>query len=283
MAVGQIGANGISPYAYTHSGTQKTEKSNKAKTGQADTSEKAGAIDATDQDDARVYTGGRTIGRPTLSKTAAAYYEKLKAKYGDMDFILVSEDQKEAAKANAASYGNSSKTVVLINEDKVERMASDEKYASKIEGQIASAKKQLPDLKNALVSAGVKVRGFGINVLDNGASSFLATVSKSMKSQAKQQAERLAEKKADKKAAAKKAEKKKAEKRAEEKRAEEASDDTDVKDTDEAADGEETITFSSDSIEDLVRQITDYQFNTLSDSVRTDAEKRIGQSVDYSA
>lgn len=36
-----------------------------------------------------------------------------------MNFILVSEDQKENAKANAAGYANSNNMVVLIDEDKL--------------------------------------------------------------------------------------------------------------------------------------------------------------------
>ena len=69
---------------------------------------------------------GKTIGSPKLSKKAADYYESLKKKYSNMDFILVSEDKKEQAKAQASSYANASKMVVLIDEDKVERMAEDE-------------------------------------------------------------------------------------------------------------------------------------------------------------
>ncbi len=56
-----------------------------------------------------------------------------------MNFILVSEDQKENAKANAAGYANSNNMVVLIDEDKIERMASDENYRKQYEGIIANA------------------------------------------------------------------------------------------------------------------------------------------------
>ena len=44
---------------------------------------------------------GKTIGDPKLSKEAQKYYEKLKKKYGNYDFILVSKDQKANAQANA--------------------------------------------------------------------------------------------------------------------------------------------------------------------------------------
>ena len=39
---------------------------------------------------------GKTIGSPKLSKKAADYYESLKKKYSNMDFILVSEDKEGA-------------------------------------------------------------------------------------------------------------------------------------------------------------------------------------------
>ena len=41
---------------------------------------------------------GRTIGQPELSEKAAKYYEQLKKRYGNYDFILVSRDQKENEK-----------------------------------------------------------------------------------------------------------------------------------------------------------------------------------------
>lgn len=53
-----------------------------------------------------------------------------------MDFILVSKDQKANAQANAASYANAGKMVVLIDEEKVERMAADENYRKQYEGII---------------------------------------------------------------------------------------------------------------------------------------------------
>lgn len=61
---------------------------------------------------------GKTVGEPKLSEEGKKYYEELKKKYGNYDFVLVSSDQKENAKANASKYANSFKTVVLIDEEK---------------------------------------------------------------------------------------------------------------------------------------------------------------------
>lgn len=96
----------------------------KEKTDGNASSEKTGKANKADKTDRTGKTGtvtGRTIGNPKLSEKAAKYYEELKRKYSNMDFILVSEDQKEKARAQAGSYANASKMVVLIDEDKIER------------------------------------------------------------------------------------------------------------------------------------------------------------------
>ena len=79
---------------------------------------------------------GKTIGQPKLSDKAAKYYEELKKKFSNMDFILVSADQKEAAKAQAGSFANPYKTVVLVDEEKIEKMAEDEVFRAQYEGII---------------------------------------------------------------------------------------------------------------------------------------------------
>lgn len=53
----------------------------------------------------------------------------MKSKFGNMDFILVSKDMKEQAKAMASSFANPNKMVVLIDEEKLERMATDEAFS----------------------------------------------------------------------------------------------------------------------------------------------------------
>ena len=64
---------------------------------------------------------GRTIGDVKLSDEAAKYYEQLKNKYSNMEFVLVSKDMKEQAQAQAASFANPAKMVVLIDEEKIEK------------------------------------------------------------------------------------------------------------------------------------------------------------------
>lgn len=65
----------------------------KEKTDGNASSEKTGKANKADKTDRTGKTGtvtGRTIGNPKLSEKAAKYYEELKRKYSNMDFILVS-------------------------------------------------------------------------------------------------------------------------------------------------------------------------------------------------
>ena len=218
-------------------------------------------------DDVKKYgVSGRTIGQAKLSENAKKYYEELKAKYKDMDFILVSKDMKEAAKANAGSFANPNKMVVLIDEEKVERMAADEQFRKQYESVIASAQKKMPQLQQALGTTS-NVKGFGMQVNDDGRASFFAVMDKSFKSQAERLEKQRAEKKEEKKAAEKKAEKKEREEKLEEKRLK------------NKKSKEEIIT--ADSIEELMKKINDYNYLQMSDSVKTDAEKYVGTVIDF--
>ncbi len=218
----------------------------------------------------KVDVKGKTIGQPKLSEKAAKYYEELKSKYKNMDFILVSKDMKEMAKANAGSFANPQKMVVLIDEEKVERMAEDEKFRKQYEGVIASAQKQLPQLKQALGRfSGVK--GFGVQVKDNGVTSFFAVMSKSFNDQAARLEKRRIEKKAEKKEAEKKAEKKERQERIEEKREEHRL---------EAKEAEKKV-ISADSIEELVKMVEDFNYLFVSDTTMTEAEKGLGTVIDF--
>ena len=212
---------------------------------------------------------GRTIGQAKLSENAKKYYEELKAKYKDMDFILVSKDMKEMAKANAGSFANPQKMVVLIDEEKVERMAEDEKFRKQYEGVIASAQKQLPQLKQALGRFS-NVKGFGVQVKDNGVTSFFAVMNKSFNDQAARLEKRRIEKKVEKKEAEKKAEKKERQERLEEKREEHRL---------EAKEAEEVL--SADSMEELVKIVEDFNYLFVSDTTMTEAEKGLGTIIDF--
>ncbi|MCR5733710.1 MAG: DUF6033 family protein [Lachnospiraceae bacterium] len=159
---------------------------------------------------------GKTIGEPRLSDKAKKYYEELKQKYGKMDFILVSSDQKDYAKQMAGSYANPDKMVVLIDEEKIERMAEDEDFRKQYEGLIEAAATNIPKLKNALDQNG-NVAGYGMQVNDNGTASFFAIMKKASDDQAARIEEKRAEKKEEAKLQKKKDEKAEKEEKLQEK------------------------------------------------------------------
>lgn len=210
---------------------------------------------------------GKTIGQPKLSDKAAKYYEELKKKFSNMDFILVSADQKETAKAQAGSYANPVKTVVLIDEEKLEKMAEDESFRAQYEGIIRKASSQLNQLKKS-VGSNSSVKGFGMQVNDNGTASFFAVVDKSLAAQR----DRIAKKSAEKKETARKEEKK-----AEKEKQAEALDERRKADK---ADGD-YVTVTASSIDELKKKVDDVLYAAWSDSVKTDEERQWGQYIDF--
>ena len=201
-----------------------------------------------------------------------------------MDFILVSEDQKEKARTQAGSYANASKMVVLIDEDKIERMAEDENYRRQYEAIIANAGSGIAQMKSSLEASGTKVKGYGMQVNDGGTATYFAVLQKSSDAQK----ERI-EKKREKAAEEKKAEARRAQKDAQEKRIRDGKNQRDehaaerVNKTDEAseADWENTVTITASSIEELLKKISDYQQNERMNTVQTKEERLVGGHIDY--
>lgn len=226
---------------------------------------------------------GRTVGNPTLSEEGAKYYEELKKKYSNLDFVLVSSDQKEMAKAMAGSFANPNKMVVLIDEDKIERMATDENYRKQYEGIIAQGASGLSQLAQKMQASGANVKGYGMQVKD-GRASFFAVMDKSLTAQRERVQKQRAEKKEAKKAEAKKAEKKAAEQKRQEridgKKAQEAEDSSDVELLWEE-DGDDYVILTASSVEELMRMVEDYNFAGRSDRVLTESERQVGQKMDF--
>lgn len=210
-------------------------------------------------------TTGKTIGNPELSEKGQKYYEELKKKFGNMDFILVSPDMKEQAEANASAYASPNRTVVLIDTEKIEKMAEDEGYRKKYEGIISNAQNQISRMQSSLSTSGANVKSYGIKINDGGTASFFAVIDKSLAAQ-KERIEAKAEKRAQEK---KEAAKELAEKRAEERKAEQA-------------DGGDTVTITASSVEELLQRINDYVLEDKSNNVETQEEKMVGRSIDFS-
>ena len=228
---------------------------------------------------------GRTIGQPKLSEKAKQYYEQLKSKYKDMDFILVSKDMKETAKAQAGSFANPHKMVVLIDEEKIEKMASDEQYRKQYEALIDAGQKKIPDLEKAL-SKIPNVMGYGMQVNDNGTMSFFAVMNKSFDEQAQRLEERREEKLAEKKAAQKKALKEEQQERLdkqreENKKAREALNSENIQDLFGEYKKDDVIIISAGSVDELLRKVEEYNFSFRADMVKTQAEKYVGTVIDF--
>ena len=218
---------------YTPGSKEKTKVARNTETGEVKKEEKV-----TESKDL-----GKTIGDPKLSKEA-------QKKYGNYDFILVSKDQKANAQANAAKYANNIKTVVLIDEEKIERMATDESYRKKYEGILSGATAQLQQLKSSVEKSGADVKEYGMQVNDGGTTSFFAVLRKSSSDQKSRIQKSAEKKKAEKKAAEKKAEKKQEKERLEKSKESRT----------ESEDDTQTITLTANSVEELMDKIGEYTF-----------------------
>lgn len=211
---------------------------------------------------------GRTVGTPELSDKAQKYYEELKKKYSNMDFVLVSEDMKEAAKAQAGNFANPNRMVVLIDEEKVERMANDENFRKQYEAVIRNGALKLTQMKANLGSKGSAVKAFGMQVDDGGNASFFAVVDKTLAIQREQ-----IQKNAVKKAEQKKESQRKAAKKAEEEKW--------AQKQEKAKESKDLVTVTASSMDELLRKIDDTLYEARSDSLWTDAEKKIGQNFNF--
>lgn len=207
---------------------------------------------------------GKTIGNPQLSDKAAKYYESLKKKFSNMDFVLVSADQKEQAKSQAATYANPHRMVVLVDEEKIEKMAADDKFRRQYEGIIANAASGMQQMKSQIAGTGANVKGFGVQVNDNGTASYFAVLEKSSAAQKESIEKKALENREKRKTEAKKAAKEKYEEYLEKKW------------------DDDTVTVTASSIEELLQKIKDQSQLFMSDSVQTEEEKQVGQKFDFS-
>jgi hypothetical protein len=231
---------------------------------------------------------GMAIGNVKLSDAAKDYYKELKGKFANSNFILVSNDMKSQVQQNASAYGNTNGMVILIDEEKLERMATDESYRKKYEGIIKMSETLMQQAKNSLSSTGASVKNFGMSVDSNGNTSFFATLEKASDNQTK-----LMEKKAKAKKEAKLKEKKATEKREKEERLEKAKEKskaqkeemTDRLSSDEedipVNDDKEYVDINASSIDDLLSKVSDYAISSSLDNVMTASEKAVGQHFDF--
>lgn len=231
-------------------------------------------------------TTEKTIGEPKLSETAAKYYEQLQEKYGDFDFVLVSKEEKDDVQKHAAKYAGKDRTVVLIDEEKIEKMAADEEYRKKYENILTDARTQLEEMAKSF-QGNDAVKGFGIKINDNGTASFFAVIDKQALLSQNAQKKRLEEQKADKKQAQKKEQKEaerarwseSLEKKREERKQNVA--ESKEKNVSDVTNKRRWDVVSANSMEELVKKVQDLSYAAMSDQVMTDAERALGQTIDF--
>lgn len=206
-----------------------------------------------------------TIGNPKLSEKAESYYEELKAKYGDVDFVLVSNDKKEQATELAANHKTNKSMTVLISEDEVEEMATNTTTRAENEKIIEDAKSKIPELFEKLKESGTTVKSFGMQFNDDGTTSYFAVVDKSLAAQK----ERLEQDKNDK---------------ADNKKISDKDERTNSVNRKGGKKAEDLTTVTASSMEELIQKLTDSNSSFASsniNNVMTQQEKMVGQHFDF--
>ncbi len=209
---------------------------------------------------------GKTFGDVELSDKAKDYYKELRQKYSDMDFVIVSKDKKEEAKANLQNFGNANKMVVVIGEDEVEAMANDQSMRNKYEGIIEMARQASSTLGKA-AEGNSDIISYGITTDKDGNTSFFAVMNKANQSASEKTAEIREKRKEREKEAEKIEERRSAKTEAEEKR---------------RVSKEDTEVLTSSTLEGLLKKINDFTIQKRTANVETDEEKMLGRSIDFS-
>ena len=283
--------NGINETAYLQQiSTQLTGKEAVQKKETQKSADQAAdkAVDKTadNKTEKTTVTGTATFGNARLSQGGLAYYNMLKAKFSSMNFVLVASDSKQQAEAVKGSFASAGAMTVLIDTDKIEKMASDEQYRKKIEATISSAASGLTGLSKKISasytfagsSAGA-VTAFGMTVKDGGNAMFFAVLKKANTAQKEHNAKVAKERKEEKEA-----EKDKRQEQISEAARDKADKAAETQGNTGKADAEtDTVTVTAGSIEELIRKIQEYQYHALSDSIMTEKEKAVGASIDCKA
>ena len=169
---------------------------------------------------------------------------------------------KEEAEANAGKYGSNKSLIVLIDDEKIEKMAEDAQYREKYEKVLRGATTQFAQMKQDLGSNADNVKAFGMKVNDNGTASYFAVIDKSLATQKKRIEEKAVKNREDKKKAEQ----------------QERKDKLDGKYSDSAKD---EVTVTASSWDELLKKINDTIGEWYGNSVRTQEETWVGQQFDY--
>lgn len=128
-----------------------------------------------------------------LSDRAQELLEKLKKKYGNMDFMVANYENDEEA-AEYLSRGTKQYSV-LIEPELLEKMASDKDTEAKYTGIIENATEQFEEIKGELGNDLANVKSIGFNLKEDGTITLFADLEKA----SEQQRERIEKTKEEKK------------------------------------------------------------------------------------
>ena len=182
-----------------------------------------------------------------LSETASNYLEELKSKYSNSEIVVVGADQADQATEIASNVRTNKNTVIVLTEDELEKMATDEETRTQNEALLDEAIQQLPEAMKKMSESGLDIKTMGIEI-KNGSTNYFAVLDKANTAQK----ERI--------------EAKQEEKRAEQKEAKK----------------ENLTKVTASSLDEFIKKLEDVLYEVKADSVKTEQEKMIGQSFDFS-
>lgn len=208
----------------------------------------------------------KTPSASKLSTKAQDMLDRLKEKYGNMDFFVA--DFHNADEAKEAMKGGTKEFSVLFSSSELERMANDEKYAQEkmdgIDGSVKMAKKIEEEFgfPNSFGTNGEgSVTKVGITFNDDGTMSMFAELEKNSSKQRENIEKTREENRAHKKEELKKAEKKHKQEQMEEARK------------------EQKVTVTGISMDELVKNLNAVDW----DKVATSYSYGEGDKVDFKA
>lgn len=182
-----------------------------------------------------------------LSEASSNYLEELKNKYSNAEIVVVGSDQADQASEIASNVRTTKGTVIVVTEDELEKMATDEKTRAENEALLDEAMAQLPEAMKKLTESGLDVKTMGIEIKD-GTTNYFAVVDKSLAAQKERIEGKLEEKRAEQK------ENKK----------------------------EDLTKISASNLDEFIKKLEDFLYETKADNVVTEQEKLVGQSFDFS-
>lgn len=160
------GTQGVNRFEYNSKG-RKPEKEN-GKKANTDVADFSSVLKNNQKDNtySAMKVGSASEKTDGLSSTAKDYLEKLKKKYGNMDFIISDfSSDEEADKLLAKGKGEYN---VLITPDLLEKMAADESVAAEYEGIIESSVDNIKQAKEELGDDADMVEKWGVTVNSDG-------------------------------------------------------------------------------------------------------------------